>query len=99
MRLRVRPDTCGRRCVSIGGSEFVSRLLQHVLPPGFKRIRHYGRLAPAAKRPRLAAARRLLQMPQPDPVAQEDAMPSCAGSRPWRWALSTVRHWALATGV
>ena len=73
MRLRVRPDICGRRCVSIGGSEFVSRLLQHVLPPGFKRIRHDGLLAPAAKRPRLAAARRLLQMPQPNPVAQEDA--------------------------
>jgi hypothetical protein len=73
VRLRVRPDTCGRRCVTIGGSEFVARLLQHVLPSGFKRIRHYGLLAPAAKRPRLAAARRLLQMPQPNPVAQEDA--------------------------
>ena len=61
VRLRVRPDTCGRRCVSIGGSEFVSRLLQHVLPPGFKRIRHYGLLAPAAKTQRLSLARQLLE--------------------------------------
>ena len=73
VRLRVRKIAGGRPSVAIGGSEFVGRLLQHVLPPGFKRIRHYGLLAPAAKRQRLAAARRLLQMPQPNPVAQEDA--------------------------
>lgn len=71
--VRVRRDGSGRRCVAIPGAEFVVRLLQHVLPPGFKRIRHYGLLAATAKRVRLAAARRLLGMPQPNPLAAEDA--------------------------
>lgn len=73
VRLRVRGEGCGRRCVAIPGTEFVARLLQHVLPPGFKRIRHYGLLAPAAKRARLDAARHLLGMPQPNPLAAENA--------------------------
>ena len=56
------------------GTEFVVRLLQHVLPPGFKRIRHFELLAPAAKARRLALARQLLAMPQPSPQAREDAL-------------------------
>lgn len=71
--LRVRGDASGRRRLVIPGTEFVARLLQHVLPLGFKRIRHYGLLAPTVKGVRLAAARRLLGMPQPNPVAAEDA--------------------------
>jgi hypothetical protein len=73
VRLRVRGNDSGRRIITVDGSEFVARLLQHVLPPGFKRIRHYGLLAPAAKRLRLEAARGLLGMPQPSEVAVEDA--------------------------
>ena len=73
VHLRVRGNDGGRRSITIDGSEFVARLLQHVLPPGFKRIRHYGLLAPAAKRLRLEAARRLLGMPQTNEVAVEDA--------------------------
>jgi hypothetical protein len=72
--LRVRADgQGGRRVVAIDGVQFVGRLLQHVLPPGFKRIRHYGLLAPAAKAQRLALARTLLAMPPPNPRAVEDA--------------------------
>ena len=52
---------------------FVARLLAHVLPPGFKRIRHYGLLAPAAKTKRLAIARKLLAMPAANARASEDA--------------------------
>ena len=55
------------------GQQFLGRLLQHVLPPGFKRIRHYGLLAPAAKTERLATARKLLAMPAANPQAREDA--------------------------
>ncbi|WP_461497716.1 transposase [Ramlibacter sp.] len=33
--LRLRADDSGRRRVAIPGSEFIARLLQHVLPPGF----------------------------------------------------------------
>jgi Putative transposase len=64
--LRVRAD-------SSGGKRVIARLLQHVLPSGFKRIRHYGLLAPAGKTERLATARRLLAMPQANPRAVEDA--------------------------
>lgn len=71
--LRVRSDVARRRIVAIEGVEFVRRFLQHVLPPGFKRIRHYGLLAPAAKGQRLGAARALLGMPAPNVVAAEDA--------------------------
>ena len=42
-------------------------------PRGFKRIRHYGLLAPAAKTARLALARKLLAMPLSNPQAREDA--------------------------
>ena len=75
VRLRVRKAPGrSRGSVSIEGGEFVARLLQHVLPPGFKRIRHYGLLAPAGKTARLAVARSLLQMPQYNPVAVEGAL-------------------------
>jgi hypothetical protein len=55
------------------GCEFVARLLQHVLPAGFKRVRHYGLLAAPVKAAALAHARQLLHMPQPNPLAAEDA--------------------------
>jgi hypothetical protein len=72
--LRVRADdTGGKRVIAMPGEQFVGRLLQHVLPPGFKRIRHYGLLAPAAKTERLATARKLLAMPAANPQAREDA--------------------------
>jgi hypothetical protein len=46
IRLRVRADgRGGKRTIGMPGTEFVARLLQHVLPPGFKRIRHFGLLS------------------------------------------------------
>ena len=72
--LRVRADaTGGKRVIAMPGEQFIGRLLQHVLAPGFKRIRHYGLLAPAAKTERLALARKLLAMPAANPQAREDA--------------------------
>ena len=72
--LRVRADEHGaKRVIAMPGEQFIGRLLQHVLPPGFKRIRHYGLLAPAAKTERLALARKLLAMPAAHPQAREDA--------------------------
>jgi len=74
VRLRVRADNSGgKRTIAIDGVQFIGRFLQHVLPCGFKRIRHYGLLAPAAKTQRLALARQLLAMPAANPRAQEDA--------------------------
>jgi hypothetical protein len=72
--LRVRADEQGgKRTLAMPGALFIKRLMQHVLPTGFKRIRHYGLLAPSAKVQRLALVRRLLAMPQTNPIAREQA--------------------------
>ncbi len=73
--LRVRADAGKRKSctLAIDGVQFIERFLQHVLPSGFKRIRHFGLLAPAAKSQRLALARQLLAMPPANPRAAEDA--------------------------
>ncbi len=73
VRLRVRADDSGgKRTIALPGAQFVQRLLKHVLPNGFKRIRHYGLLAPAAKAQRLAEARQLLAMPAATPHVREE---------------------------
>ena len=55
-------DGGAKRTIALHGRQFIGRLLQHVLPPRFKRIRHYGLLAPAAKTGRLALARQSLAL-------------------------------------
>ena len=67
VRFRVRA-TSGKRVLQLPAEDFIERFLLHVLPSGFKRIRHYGLLAPAAKATRLALARQALSVPPPDPV-------------------------------
>lgn len=52
---------CGKRTIALDGQQFIGRLLQQVLPSGFKHVRHYGLLAPATKTARLARARQLLR--------------------------------------
>ena len=74
VKLRVRADQHGgKRVIRIPGEQFVQRFMQHVLPQGFKRIRHYGLLAPAHKSELLAKARAALDVLPPDPVAMESA--------------------------
>lgn len=69
---RVRADGAGKkRTLRLAGEEFVRRFLLHVLPTGFKRIRHYGLLAPSRKTSRLPAARAALGVPPPDPAVVE----------------------------
>ena len=70
---RVRADaTSGKkRTLRLPGPEFIARFLQHVLPSGFKRIRHYGLLSPARKKVGLAAARAALDVPPPQPAVIE----------------------------
>jgi hypothetical protein len=49
-----------KRVMRLTASEFVRRLLLHVLPPGFVRIRHYGILSNRQRHEDLALCRRLL---------------------------------------
>ena len=73
VRLRVRDWTHGnrKRTITLPAHTFIERFLLHVLPQGFKRIRHYGLLGPAAKAVKLAQARAALSAPTPDPVVVE----------------------------
>lgn len=73
VRFRVRADAArGRkRTVCLPATEFIRRFLHHVLPTGFKRIRHYGLLAPTSKKLGLAAARQALDVPPPVPAVIE----------------------------
>ena len=74
VRLRVRADDHGgKRPVVIDGATFIGRFLQHVLPTGFKRIRHYGLLSPALKSKRMTTARAALDMPAANAKARGDA--------------------------
>jgi len=71
LRVRADGESGRKRTLRVPGTEFIERFLQHVLPGGFKRIRHYGLLAPAHKRTHLAAARAALGAPSPQPVLIE----------------------------
>ena len=52
--------------------EFIRRMLLHVVPDGFHRIRHYGLLASGHKAKNLARARELLNVPPPEPKAKAE---------------------------
>jgi len=72
-----------RRAVRIDGAEFVRRYLQHALPSGFHRVRHYGFMHGRSKE-KLAAIRELLGAPpvpkpanQPDETAPAMVCPRC----------------------
>jgi hypothetical protein len=71
LRVRADPSSGNKRTVRIAGTEFIGRFLLHVLPAGFKRIRHYGLLSPARKKDALAAARQALGAPAPQPAVIE----------------------------
>lgn len=50
------------RSMTLQTDEFIRRFLQHVLPKGFHRIRHYGLLANPTRRDHLSRARQLLNV-------------------------------------
>src|ERR1700742_3489085 len=62
--------TSGRtryKTMTLEAGEFMRRFLLHILPAGFHRIRHYGRLANPVRRAALAKVRALLHLaPEPD---------------------------------
>lgn len=71
LRVRADGERGRKRTLRIAGTEFIDRFLQHVLPGGFKRIRHYGLLAATRKRAGLATARVALGAPSPPPAVIE----------------------------
>jgi hypothetical protein len=87
-------DEQQQKKMTLSAEEFLRRFLQHVLPRGFVKIRHYGLLANRQRKEKLATCRRLL-LPQAaaalavspgsgaEPVqpATPPHCPNCGGSR------------------
>jgi len=82
------------KTLTLSGEEFLRRFVQHVLPRGFVKIRHYGLLAPRGRDERLATCRRLLlpaliTIPSPESAgavvnvasARAPCCPACGGHR------------------
>ncbi len=78
------------KMMTLDPAEFMRRFLLHVLPSGFHRIRHYGLLANAGRRENLARARRLLNIPPPEPVG-DDAIATVLPSFVCRCCGATMR--------
>ena len=55
-----RAGASRQRTMTVSATEFIRRMLLHVLPSGFHRIRYYGFLANRNRREQLAECRRLL---------------------------------------
>ena len=107
-RVRANGDSGKKRTLHLPGAEFIGRFLHHVLPKGFKRIRHYGLLAPTHKTARLAVARAALDVPPPEPALIEsvamfiqrvkhlewDRCPHCQrGHFEFAQAIPSARRW------
>ncbi len=58
------------RTLSLAPVEFVARLVQHVLPPGFRKIRHAGLYASAQPGGLLEQAKQALGEPKAEPQGQ-----------------------------
>jgi Zn-finger nucleic acid-binding protein len=55
------------KIMTLGADEFIRRFLQHTIPDGFHRIRHFGFLANGHRTAKLALCRQLLAVPPPPP--------------------------------
>ena len=66
---RDRKDGDRKKIMTLDAQEFIRRILLHVLPDGFMRIRHFGFLANRSKKQALAQCRKLLDL--------DSALPLC----------------------
>jgi hypothetical protein len=82
-------DAARVKVMALDGVEFLRRWVQHVLPRGFVKVRHYGLLANRGREAKLAACRRgLFAAGRPpaaavaEPVVRPDPCPMC-GAESW----------------
>jgi hypothetical protein len=61
---RDRKDRNRKKELTISAAEFITRFLQHVIPKGMPRMRHYGILCNRCKDEHLTRCRELLGQPQ-----------------------------------
>jgi hypothetical protein len=92
LRYKDYADAHRPKAMTLDADEFLRRFVQHVLPKGFVKVRHYGLLANAQREARLRVCRRLLLVANVAPVvpaspaapvepAQPRSCPACGGSR------------------
>jgi hypothetical protein len=83
--------TWGEQTAELPPQEFLRRFLQHVLPDGFVKLRHYGLLAPGNVNTKLVAARKLLEARAPSPAPASSRLPAASdatgGAMSWRELL------------
>jgi hypothetical protein len=78
-------DGSREKVMTLGAEEFIRRFLMHILPPGFRKIRHYGIMAPRNKSARLKRCRVLTRTAEPLPKATtEDILDKMLGNT-WRF--------------
>jgi len=77
-------DEHRQKTMTLDAGEFLRRFVQHVLPSGFVKVRHYGLLANRHRAERLKVCRRLLlvanvvaDLPSTDTTAIAPAQPRC----------------------
>jgi putative transposase/transposase-like zinc-binding protein len=70
-----------QKVMTLATGEFIRRFLIHVLPHGFRRIRHYGLLASGTRADNIARARKLLAVAnsraEPTGAAVDPGKPTC----------------------
>ena len=92
-----------RRRITLSSSEFCRRYLQHVLPKGFVRIRHYGLLANRHRQHNLARCHQLIGSPPPpshppsDPTTPTYPCPACHAGQLIRHGSRTLPPRPLET--
>jgi hypothetical protein len=103
-------DAQRHKTMTLAADEFLRRFVQHVLPRGFVKVRHYGLLANRQREEKLTRCRRLLlamtvtaQLAQagcerPDTPAIEPARPHCCPRCGGRRLLYDVYQGALGHG-
>lgn len=78
--------THGEETATLHPHEFLRRFLQHVLPDGFVKLRHYGLLAPGNVNTKLVAARVVLEQKSPT-IATAPTTAEVVAPTPWRELL------------
>jgi hypothetical protein len=97
-----RSGTDRQQVMTLAIDEFIRRLLLHVLPRGFHRIRHYGLLAGSSRKASLVLARQLLAVAPPvlnDPsVESDDFRPPCPCCGGRMIVIEVFERWSQPRG-
>lgn len=83
--------TWGEQTAELPPTEFLRRFLQHVLPDGFVKLRHYGLLAPGNVNTRLVTSRKLLEARMPSPASESSTPPVAPAGTVETWRELLMR--------